>query len=127
MRLILGSLIVLGWASFACAQDAEGFELAEPTAVALDADGIPMFRADRAFLLELVGTEGRIFAAKAARVRISPDGQSEVWLRCADLKPLKACDSSATPATRAREPDGVRGGGVPNCPGDPRCPRRRPA
>lgn len=125
MKLILGSLIAFGCASLACAQNVESFELAGPTAVAVDGDGIPMFQAGRAFLLDLVGTNGEIFASSGTRVRISADGQSEVWLNCAELKPLKACATGTNSGTKARQDNAIRGKGIPICPGDPRCPRRR--
>ena len=125
MRLILACSLALMAAPVAHAQDTEVFELKGDNAVVLDDNDMPVFLADRAFLIDLLGTEGEIFAATPGRVRISRDGEEGVWLRCADLKPLKVCGEQTNVVRRSRQRDDSRAGGVPVCPGDPRCPKKR--
>lgn len=139
MNLILSAMFFLSLTAAAEAQ--ETFDLREPTALVFDDMGKPVFVAEKGFLLSYAGnSEGKVFGWDRARamVRISPDGHTPVWVRCADLKPmLSTCTASAhgkvaRPRTRAGatrggptgsglgEPSGI---GVPNCPGDPRCPK----
>jgi hypothetical protein len=102
-------------------EPAERVELSGPNAVAYTARGSAMFRGDLPFLLSYVETEGEIFEARDGKVRISPDGTPEVWLRCSDLQGVASCadqPAAEAPLTRAA--------GIPNCPGDPRCPKKRP-
>jgi hypothetical protein len=125
MRLILACSLALIASPVAHAQEAEVFELKGDSAIVLDDNDMPVFFADRAFLVDLLGTQGEIFEVTPGRVRISRDGEEGVWLRCADLKPIKACGEQATVVSRSRQRDDARAGGVPVCPGDPRCPKRR--
>ncbi|MCH2236472.1 MAG: hypothetical protein MK060_01165 [Blastomonas sp.] len=99
-------------ASIAHAQEAEVFELKGESATVLDDDDMPVFRADRAFLIGLLGTKGETFAVSQGRVHISRDGEEGVGLRCADLKPLKVCGEQATVVSRSRQLDETRGGGA---------------
>lgn len=131
LRMILAAS-VLGMAGPVVAADvAETVQLKESTAIAYGPGGIPLFRAERDFILSYAGSpDGRIVETNKVngRVRISADGQSEVWLSCDELATeIASCvgagvsrpAAAAAPSSRRK----VRGGGVPNCPGDVRCPR----
>lgn len=131
LRMILVAS-VLGMAGPVVAADvAETVQLKESTAVAYGPGGIPLFRAERDFILAYAGNaDGRIFETSQVngRVRISADGQSDVWLSCDELAAeTVSCvgagvgrpAAAAAPSSRRK----VRGGGVPNCPGDVRCPK----
>jgi len=119
LRLL--TFIAISSASIAsAADDTQSFELAGANAVAYNAQGAPLFIADQAFLLDYLGTQGQIFEVKVNKVRVSADGADEVWLRCSELKPLEGCAQQ----TSIRGSGGTRAAGIPNCPGDPRCPRK---
>lgn len=98
--------------------------------VVYGAQGAPLFRANLDYILSAAdNSSGKIFATDPSlrRVRVSRDGTDEYWLSCDQLEPIvTACPTQAPPtaatATRPRSA-AVRGGGIPNCPGDPRCPR----
>ena len=111
-------------------------ELAASTAVLFGKDGRAMFHADRKFLIAFTGNqEGKVFEYDTDRrlVRISRWGFVALWLRCADLKPMKvACVAAETLQTSkpqergfsiARRPPLQTVGMIPFCPGDPRCPK----
>ena len=108
---------------------AETVQLKDKAAVVYGEGGIPMFKADREFILAFAGNaDGKVFKFDSSkrRVRISSEGSGEVWLACDELQPTASCTdiaaaaAPAAPKTRGRL---SRGGGIPNCPGDPRCPR----
>ena len=108
--------------------ETEIVQLKEKDAVAYGEGGVPMFNADRDFILAFAGNpEGRVFEFDKSkrRVRISADSSSQVWLACDDLQPTSSCVEIAEAATVAPTPRKrlARGGGIPNCPGDPRCPK----
>lgn len=101
----------------------ETVQLKEELAVAYGGDGIPMFKADRTFILSLAANpDGRVFKVDSSRrrVRVSAEGIAEVWLACDELQPTGSCTA---PAASRQRGSLSRGGGVPNCPGDPRCPK----
>ncbi|WP_336982081.1 hypothetical protein [Altererythrobacter fulvus] len=123
MKSLLALLLLTAASSVAAAGDGETFTLSGEDATAFDGDGLPMFRAGQPFLLDYLGTQGQVFEVKAGKVRISPDGTSQVWLQCSELKPLSGCSQEAATANQ-RSRSGTRGAGIPNCPGDPRCPRK---
>lgn len=117
-------------------------------ATALDADGQSLFRSSRSYVLEFAKNRDGLVSEwrpSAGIVRISRTGDPEVWLRCADLRSMViACsklqfDVRGGQVLRVSEPGVVAPGrsssqvpgtqigpstrGVPDCPGDPRCPR----
>lgn len=118
------------------------------TAVVLDAEGNSLFRADRKFVLGFArNAQGRVYEWRPAQrtVRLSASGQPAVWLGCDDLQTMIiACtklrlavqpDRSIRISETVRRPP-LRGSSelqgdtsppnarrVPNCPGDPRCPK----
>lgn len=119
MRFLL-TLLAVSTASIASAAcDEHFFQVTGANATAYDSKGTALFRGDQEFLIEYVGTQGQVYEIKGNRARISQDGKDQVWLRCSELEPLTGCSK----ATSMRGDD-TRGAGVPNCPGDPRCPRR---
>jgi len=71
-------------------------QLAEATAKVIGPDGRPMFTAAQDYIFQTYNsTDGQIveWDRRNGRVRISPDGQPEAWLACADLKPMSiACN-----------------------------------
>ena len=104
-------------------------QLKEAAAVAYGEGGIPLFKADRAFILSFAeNPEGKVFQVDSTRrrVRVSSQDKAEVWLSCDELQTLASCtQESGSEATTPAKPRSrvTRGGGVPNCPGDPRCPK----
>jgi hypothetical protein len=71
-------------ASIAHAQEAMVFELKGESATVLDDDDMPVFRADRAFLIGLLGAKGETFAVSQGRVHISRNGEecsATIWVR----------------------------------------------
>lgn len=112
----------------------ERIELRASTAIAFADDGKPRFRADLVTLLKAAESlTGEVveYDADKQMVRISTSDADALWLRCSDLKPMtESCSSDdvapSRPLRRTRggspNPDTVLGI-IPNCPGDPRCPR----
>lgn len=123
-------------------------QLANKDAVAFGDDGNPMFRGSQEFIRAQAGSQsGQVheWDLSADRVRISPSGRPGLWLACADLKPMSIACAATLRTTaggnlivtnRAAAGDATKsfvepgapagapgGGGIPNCPGDPRCPR----
>jgi hypothetical protein len=118
-------------------------ELLRPTAVAVDVAGRPLYSGKSAYLFEQAGNPARRvqeWNPKLQLVRVNIGGADPLWLRCADLKPMViACSTMqiqarrdgtieiGQPVGRQRSMAGDQGpreaGGVPACPGDPRCPR----
>jgi hypothetical protein len=116
-----------------------------PNAIVYDGTGTKQFVATREYLLGLAGPDPRIRAWNPSRslVRISPRGAPELWIGCEAVKPAgMACiDLQLTigldndlrvarkPTARAGASRGAKGPvqesarGLPQCPGDPRCPR----
>lgn len=130
LRMILAASALAMAGPVIAAGTVETVQLKESTAVAYGPGGIPLFRAERDFILSYAGSaDGRIIETNQVngRVRISADGQSEVWLSCDELAAeIASCEGAgvstrgfAVPVSRRK----VRGGGVPNCPGDVRCPK----
>lgn len=118
-------------------------ELVGPTAVAVDAAGRPLYSAGSHYLFTQAANPARRvqeWNPKLQLVRINSGKAEPLWLRCADLKPMAiACSTMRIQATsdgrieigqpvgRQRSMGSDQGpfdaGGVPACPGDPRCPR----
>ena len=119
-------------------------------AVAFGDDGNPMFRAAQDFIRTEAGSAaGQVLEWDLGtdRVRISPSGRPGLWLACDDLQPMsiacaatfrttaagtlivtnKAVAGDATKgfADPGASPGALDRGGIPNCPGDPRCPRAK--
>jgi hypothetical protein len=111
-------------------------------------DNTPLFRGSPSFALGFAGNQdGRVYEWDTVRqrVRISPPGQPGAWVACNDVAPMTiACsgvlrissEGKLVLENRRVVAGGVRGsdegpvdsagvppGAVPNCPGDPRCPR----
>lgn len=101
-----------------------------------DADGVPLFRGRRDFVLKIArNPTGEVVAydAAAKRVRVSTVG-TQLWVNCAELEPMvTSCPEAATRPSRAGS---IRGSDelappnldallklVPSCPGDVRCPK----
>jgi len=63
----------------------------------------------------------QVFETREGKLRISPDGTPQVWLRCSELKDVVSC--AYQPVANAER---IRAGGIPTCSGDPRCPNKRP-
>ena len=132
---IVKTKISLGWIAVAillvagpATAKAPSFTLAGKTAIALDADGTPLARASREYLLAWAGNaNGMIFEidSKRQRIRITPDKQAALWLSCTELaKPI--CGSPKSGQVRTLPGAGDEGNilrALPLCPGDPRCPR----
>lgn len=116
--------------------------------VAYDATDTPLFRADRNFLFgsdgRLGNPAGRVYAWDLVRkkVRVSAAGRPQIWLACSELQPMSlACSTTLRIANDGSlvisgtgPGGGQRGNGsieadpatlarLPDCPGDPRCPR----
>jgi len=118
-RLVI--LVMLAAASSAiAAEPADTIQLSGDTAVAYSARGTAIFRGDLPFLLAYVGTDGQVFDTKEGKVRISPDGAPQVWVKCSELKGVASCANQSEADTQL-----TRAAGIPTCPGDPRCPKRR--
>ena len=111
-------------------------------------DNTPLFRGSPSFALGFAGNQdGRVYEWDTVRqrVRISPPGQPGAWVACNDVAPMTiACsgvlrissEGKLVLENRRAGAGGLRGGdegpvdsagvppgAVPNCPGDPRCPR----
>ncbi len=116
--------------------------------VAYDAADTPLFKADRGFLFATTGPlgnpAGRVFAWDLARkkVRVSAAGRPQIWLACSEIKEMSlACSTTLRIAndgslviagigsgggkrgSASLEPDAATIARLPDCPGDPRCPR----
>lgn len=118
-----GLLVAAG----AVSAEEQALKLASETAVVLDADGTPLVRASRAYLLSWAENDkGQIFEVdpEHQRVRITRDARPALWLSCADVV-QPACGSPQQGSVRTLpvpEEETVRGA-LPVCPGDPRCPK----
>ena len=131
LSMICAALVGPALAAAPCLRpgETEIVQLKEKDAVAYGEGGVPMFNADRDFTLAFAGNpEGRVFEFDKVkrRVRISADSSSQVWLACDDLQPTASCVEMAEAATAGPTTPRkrlARGGGIPNCPGDPRCPK----
>ena len=94
----------------------------EASVAVFDDQHVAVFKAERAYALEVAGNEeSQAFEVADQMVRITPDGRPGLWLRCADLAPgLPGCSGAVAEAANLSR-------SLPACPGDPRCPRRNPA
>ena len=104
-------------------------KLAGETATIENADGEPQFVIrDLAYLAETYGSaiEPAAYDRATRRFRVTPAAQPSLWIRCADLAPAPAaCRRAPTGAVRDEmEGPGPMSRNLPDCPGDPRCPRR---
>jgi hypothetical protein len=124
-------------------------QTAQPTVetlVVFGDDDRALFRGSRDFAFGFAGNPaGRVYEWDTQRqmVRISPAGQPGAWLACGDLAAMPvACAGTLRISSQGKlvveDRRGSRGdrrggadptadngpaGAVPNCPGDPRCPR----
>ena len=121
--------------------------LTSPSAIVYDAAGTKQFVATREYLVGLAGPDPRIRAWNPNRslVRISPRGATELWIGCEAVKAAAmACSdlqltigldndlrvarkpaarAGVSPTRGAKPPVRESARGLPQCPGDPRCPR----
>lgn len=120
-------------------------KLNSATAIIYDGTGAKQFLASRDYLLKLAGPDPRIRAWNPVRslVRISERGASELWIGCEavqasalacsdllltiglenDLRVARKPTARAGASRGARSPIQESARGLPQCPGDPRCPR----
>lgn len=103
-------------------------KLAGETATVEDAKGEPQFVIrDLAYVAELYGSAAS-YDRLTQRVRVTPLGQPSLWVRCADLAPAEGlCIRRPNRVGPVRDEEDVAGPlsrNLPDCPGDPRCPRR---
>lgn len=119
-------------------------QLKADKAIAYGADDRPLFNGTRAFILAAAGNaSGRVYEWDLARgkVRVSAPGKPAAWLACSDLRDMSvACSTSLRIASdgglviagrpspgpnRGAQPPfspATNAAGLPDCPGDPRCP-----
>lgn len=114
-------------------------QLLHDRATVYDGAGQPIFTGTQAFIREVAeNADGRLFAydQMAMRVRVTPYGESPMWLSCRDLQPMKlACathfglaqdgvlDLTPVPKDWAPVLPTVTHATGPDCPGDLRCPK----
>lgn len=114
------------------AEPVESIDYKVAEALVVDKDGKPLFRASRDFLLSIAGNpEGRVLAYDPGRRMIRVSEHNSWWIPCSQLRPQAvACAEPprrktrsitwpSSPGDPAISPEAR---GVPNCPGDPRCP-----
>lgn len=105
-----------------------------PEALVIDDKGKPLFRAPRAFLLQISGNlEGRVLDYDSARRSVRVSAHHQWWIPCSQLQPQATicADPRKRPTRSADQEESAPLGdlvmelesrGVPHCPGDPRCP-----
>ena len=103
-------------------------QLAKETATVENAEGEPLFVIrDLAYLAETYGSAVS-YDRLTQRVRVTPVGQPSLWIRCSELAPAEGlCIRRPNRVGPVRDEDDVAGPlsrNLPDCPGDPRCPRR---
>ena len=97
------------------------FREAETTAYSAEREAL--FRASADYFSQLVAQHSGALEEQGGFLRV-PTGSETVWLSCAEVV-AQACDEKAVAQARAATPIQARAGGVPYCPGDPRCPKRK--
>lgn len=120
------------------------YRLRQPTAVVWDESGKPLFKGDEAFIRQYAANStGRVFEWDPAKMLIRVSAKRPIWLSCdaveemaiacSTLQIVSAANGGITVSIAGN--GGVRGGGVtppppgevlrgvPNCPGDVRCPK----
>ena len=111
----------------------ETIQYRKPEALVVDDKGKPLFRAPRDFLLQISGNvEGRVLDYDPSRRSVRVSAHHQWWLPCSQLQPQPICADPRKRPTRAADneeapPLGdlvmeLEARGVPQCPGDPRCP-----
>ena len=103
-------------------------QLAKETATVENAEGEPLFVIrDLAYLAETYGSAVS-YDRLTQRVRVTPVGQPSLWIRCSELAPAEGlCIRRLNRVGPVRDEEDVAGPlsrNLPDCPGDPRCPRR---
>lgn len=103
-------------------------KLAKETATVENAEGEPQFVIrDLAYLVETYGSAVS-YDRLTQRVRVTPVGQPSLWIRCSELAPAEGlCIRRPNRVGPVRDEEDVAGPlsrNLPDCPGDPRCPRR---
>jgi hypothetical protein len=103
-------------------------QLAKETATVENAEGEPLFVIrDLAYLAETYGSAVS-YDRLTQRVRVTPVGQPSLWIRCSELAPAEGlCIRRPNRVGPVRDEEDVAGPlsrNLPDCPGDPRCPRR---
>ena len=103
-------------------------QLAKETATVENAEGEPLFVIrDLAYLAETYGSAVS-YDRLTQRVRVTPVGQPSLWIRCSDLAPAEGLcirrPNRVGPVRDEEDEAGPLSRNLPDCPGDPRCPRR---
>lgn len=105
-----------------------------PEALVIDDKGKPLFRAPRTFVLQISGNfEGRILDYDPARRSVRVSAHHQWWIPCSQLQPQATiCADPRKRSTRSADSEEsspladlvmeLEARGVPQCPGDPRCP-----
>ncbi len=121
-------VVIAGLTAAACAADPAGpttpamppspaLRAVSDTLTVYDARGEALYRATPAFVLEQSGErQGRLGAWNRARGLVQVGA---VWVSCSEIGPVPGICTS-TPRSHGMSR------GIPTCPGDPRCPPRRP-